>query len=614
MCARVSKKLQKAAECYSEIVDELHRRGKISLSLELYDIVTSPLKRAARKVGLKVNRGKIYTKNNKNGCNVLLFPIDIELIPVDIPVSELCIWKRVVCASAVFPANRCRLELIDVIINLKYEVDFYEECVQKYRIKGVAPLSKEAFFKLQNAYGESLRIIGIGSVSHGYMVRGWNTYEPMNYFCPSELSAFQPEMSECENRSTGPINDRKPVRAMEPVAKVASSFEYVFMAATLFSLCKALFLRYNIKANSKFSLQIEIKSTSEAEGAWKQMFLGQFADMWCNYRDWNDCNEENSVGSKFWHKNGIAGVIFAPWDHLNFPLVFSDCSRLTWGDDIESQKIVDFLSKREVCAIGETSCLPLLLPLRKSEKPYPQKDCLKLIWNPANDRDEMKEMIARFEPTDPTQKKLSRRHREIMRFYVAFLETLNDFIQETHTKKAIAKQIRQNYKEALLDLGAVPAKATLEQQEKACLLGSLYLARDMMGESRYGGDISTAIDGVKKYLGRDVMLEDFAAFVCDCLRQNSKYREAFFYQDQDGIYLFYNKYWETFQKYCDSNGIIISCGAAAFRRNVLEKYISPQYDPSNPRKYPRYDYRKKVDGQKAVVLKVSSQILKLKQA
>lgn len=108
------------------------------------------------------------------------------------------------------------------------------------------------------------------------------------------------------------------------------------------------------------------------------------------------------------------------------------------------------------------------------------------------------------------------------------------------------------------------------------------------------------------------MLEDFAAFVCDCLRQNSKYREAFFYQNQDGIYLFYNKYWETFQKYCDSNGIIISCGAAAFRRNVIEKYIFPQYDPSNPRKYPRYDYRKKVDGQKAVVLKVSPKILRLK--
>lgn len=612
MCARVSKKLQKAAECYSEIVDELRRSREVSLSLDWYDIVTSPLKRAARKVGLKVNRGKIYTKNNKNGCNVLLFPIDIELIPVDIPVSELCIWKRVVCASAFFEEYKCRLVLIDTIENPMNMVDLYKECIQKHRIDGVAPLSKEAFFKLRSAYGESLKLIGIGDTPRECMLRGWNIYETVYYFFPSEFSAFQPEMSECENRSTGPINDRKPVRVVEPVAKVASSFEYVFMAATLFSLCKALFLQYKIKANFKFSLQIEIKSTSEAEGAWKQMFLGQFADMWCNYRDWNDCNEKNSVGSKFWHKNGIAGVIFAPWDHLNFSLVFSDCSRLTWGDDIESQKIVDFLSKREVCAIGETSCLPLLLPLRKSEKPYPQKDCLKLIWNPANDRDEMKEMIAHFEPTDPTQKKLSRRHREIMRFYVAFLRTVNKFIQKSDNKNAIAGQIRQNYKEALLDLGAVPAKATLEQQEKACLLGSLYLARDMMGESRYGGDISTAIDGVKKYLGRDVMLEDFAAFVCDCLRQNSKYREAFFYQDQDGIYLFYNKYWETFQKYCDSNGIIISCGAAAFRRNVLEKYISPQYDPSNPRKYPRYDYRKKVDGQKAVVLKVSPKILRLK--
>lgn len=614
MCARVSKKLQKAAECYSEIVDELRQSREVSLSLEWYDIVTSPLKRAARKAGLKVNRGKIYSKNNKNGCNVLFFPIDVEFIPVDIQVNKLCVWKKAVCAKAVFEEHKCTLVLTDAIENSKYQVDLYEEYVLKHRIAGMGALSKEAFFNLKNAYGESLEIIGIGYALRDYMLHGWNIYGTPHYFFPNELDKFDSKAPGCEGKSIGVAPPIKPVRLIAPVAKVASHFEYIFMAATLFSLCKPLFLRYNIKTNYKFSLQIEIKSTSEAENVCKQMLLGKFADMWCNYRDWNDCNEKNSVGSKFWHKNGIAGVIFAPWDHLNFPLVFSDCSRLTWGDDIESQKIVDFLSKREVYAIGETSCLPLLLPLQKTEKPYPQKDCLKLIWNPANDRNEMKEMIARFEPTDLIQKKLSRRHREIMRFYVAFLGTVNEFIQKSDNKNAIAGQIRQNYKDALFDLGAAQAKATLEQQEKACLLGSMYLARDMMQESRYSGDISTAIDGVKKYLGRDVMLKDFVAFVCDCLRQDSKYREAFFYQDQDGIYLFYNKYWEIFQKYCDSNGIIISCGAAAFRRNVLEKYISPQYDPSNPRKYPRYDYRKKVDGQKAVVLKISSQILKLKQA
>lgn len=612
MCARISRKLQKAAECYSEIMGELRRSGEVSLPLERYDIVTSPLKRAARKAGLKVNRGKIYSKNNINCCSVLLFPIDVDLIPIDIPVSRLCMWKKVVCASAFFEGNKCRLELIDTIKNSKYKVDLYEECVPKHCIDGVAPLSREAFFKLQNAYGESLKLIGIGDTPRACMLRGWNIYETMHYFLPTELLAFQPKTPECDIRSTGPTDYGKPVRMVEPVAKVASSFEYVFMAATLLSLCKTLFLRYNIKANFKFSVQIEMKSTSEAEDTWKQILLGQFADMWCNYREWNDCNKKNSVGLKFWHKNGIAGVIFAPWDHLNFPLVFADYSRVTWGCDIESQKIMDFLSKKEVRDIGGVSCLPLLLPLRKSEKPYPQKDCLKLVWDTANDTNPINEMTARFEPTERIQKRLSRRHREIMRFYVAFLGTLNDFIQKSDTQNTVAKQIRQNYKDALFDLGAVPAKATLEQQEKACLLGSMYLARDMMRESRYSGDILTAIDGVKKYLGWDVVLTDFAKFVCDCLKSGSKYRGAFCYQDQEGIYLFYDKYWEEFQKYCVSNGVIINCGAAAFRRNVIEKYISPQYDPSNPRKYPRYDYRKKVDGQKAVVLKVSPKILRLK--
>lgn len=609
MCARISKKMQGAAKCYPDIIDELLQKGTVGLSLKWYDIVTSPLKRAARKAGLKVNRGKIYSKNNINGCNILLFPIDVELIPVDLPVSELCLWKRVVCAQVFFGEKNCALVLTDIIENSEYQADLYEECILKYRIASMEPLSKEAFFNLKNAYGESLEIIGMANTPRGYMLRGWNTCETLRYFFPDELTKFDPKAPEYEPQSTGADDIRKPVRLIDPVAKVASQFEYVFMAATLFSLCKPLFLRYNIKANYKFSLQIEIKSTSEAEDVCKQMLLGQFADMWCNYRNWNNCSEKNSVGLKFWHKDGIAGVIFAPWNHLNFPLVFSDYSRVSWDSakhgDIEAQKITGHLSKKEVRDIGGASCLPLLLPLQKAEKPYPQRDCLKLVWDPANTMDEM---ISRFEPTVRNKKRLSRRHREIMRFYGAFLRTLNEFIQKSDNKNAVAKQIRQNYKDALFDLGTTQAKATLERQEKACLLSSMYLARDMMEGSRYSSDILIAIDGVKKYLGRDAVLTDFAKFVCDCLKSGSKYHGAFCYQDQEGIYLFYNKYWEEFQKYCVSNGVIISCGAAAFRRNVIEKYITPQYDPSNPRKYPRYDYRKKVGNQKAVVLKVSPQI------
>lgn len=615
MCARVSQKLQEAAKCYSDIIDELLQKGEVDLSLKWYDILTSPLKRGARKAGLKVNRGKICSKNNKNGCNVLFFPIDVEFIPVDIQVNKLCVWKKVVCAKALFEEHKCTLVLIDTIENSKYQVDLYKEYVLKYRIAGMGPLSKEAFSNLKNAYGESLEIIGIGHTPRDYMLHGWNTYGTPHYF-PSELDKFDSKASECEGKSIGVDDHRKPVRLIDPVANVASQFEYVFMAATLLSLCKPLFLRYNIKTNYKFSLQIEIKSTSEAEDVCKQMLLGQFADMWCNYRDWNDRKKKNSVDLRFWHNNGIAGAIFAPLNHLNFPLVFSDYPRVSWDSakygGIEAQKVRDFLSRREVRDIGGASCLPLLLPVQKAEKPYPQKDCLKLIWDPANNMDQINEMISHFEPTERNQKRLSRRHREIMRFYVAFLRTVNEFIQKSDNKNAIAKQIRQNYKDALFDLGATQAKATLEQQEKACLLGSMYLVRDLMQESRYSGDISTAIDGAKKYLGRDAVLTDFAKFVCDCLKNSSKYHGAFCYQDQEGIYLFYNKYWEEFQKYCVSNGVIIGCGAAAFRRNVIEKYITPQYDPSNPRKYPRYDYRKKVGNQKAVVLKVSPQILKLK--
>lgn len=346
------------------------------------------------------------------------------------------------------------------------------------------------------------------------------------------------------------------------------------------------------------------------------MLLGHFADMWCNYRDWKNRDKKNWAHFKFWNKDGVAEVFFAPWNHLNFPLVFSDHSRISWDSakhcDIDAGNVRGFLSKQEVRNIGNASCLPILLPLRKTEKPYQVKDCLNLIWDLSDNMEQIDKMAACFEPTVSNKKKLSRRHREIIRFYVEFLDFLNELVNVENDKKAVAKLLRNSYTDALLDLGAMPAKATIEQQEKACLLGSMYLAKDVLKESRYRDNILAAINGLKKYLGRDVVLTDFAEFVRECLKKNSKYQEIFCYQDEDGIYLFYNRYWEGFKNYCDSNHLVIKCGAAAFRRNVLEKYISPQYDPSNPRKYPRYDYRKKVDNEKAVVLKVSPKILKLK--
>ena len=99
---------------------------------------------------------------------------------------------------------------------------------------------------------------------------------------------------------------------------------------------------------------------------------------------------------------------------------------------------------------------------------------------------------------------------------------------------------------------------------------------------------------------------------CKIFRWVSVY-EVLFYQDTDGIYLHYKQYWPAFQKYCKKHGIILSDSAAQFRREKLNGYIKPQYIAGGS-KYPRYDYRKKVDGIEASVLNVRPNILKLAES
>ena len=103
---------------------------------------------------------------------------------------------------------------------------------------------------------------------------------------------------------------------------------------------------------------------------------------------------------------------------------------------------------------------------------------------------------------------------------------------------------------------------------------------------------------------------DFAQFVKCCITEK---HEVLFFQDTDGIYLHYKQYWPAFQKYCKKHGIILSDSAAQFRRAKLNGYIKPQYTAGGS-KYPRYDYRKKVDGREVSVLNVRPNILKLAES
>jgi len=185
-------------------------------------------------------------------------------------------------------------------------------------------------------------------------------------------------------------------------------------------------------------------------------------------------------------------------------------------------------------------------------------------------------------------------------------------------RKKIKKALQNAYQEALDDIGAPRENPSMDEQHKACLLGSLYYAATVFEEAgvedRYT-QFKSHICQVRKFFGHQAAADDFAAFVEEVLREDSAYHPVLFGEDGDGIYLRYKTYWEAFEDYCKKNGVVLHQNALQFRKRELipAGYIRPQYRVSDPRKYARYDYRKKIDDREETVLNVSKRILKVKK-
>lgn len=118
---------------------------------------------------------------------------------------------------------------------------------------------------------------------------------------------------------------------------------------------------------------------------------------------------------------------------------------------------------------------------------------------------------------------------------------------------------------------------------------------------------------MRELFGHQASATDFASFIEEALQERSEYHSVLFGEDSDGLYLRYKTYWTAFEDYCKKNGVVLYQNALQFRKQELipERYIQPQYRVNDPNRYPRYDYRKKIDGKEETVLKVSRRILKL---
>lgn len=610
MKEKIPKKLAELSKLYPEVVEFLDQNVVMELPSQLYDIVTAPLKRAARKVGLKVSGGRIFTKNNWNCCGVLLFPLEVDYMPLDLPRCGIYLWKQTLCAEVEFAGSMRRLKKVEEISIPNGDIDSFWESIKTFCTEKLKPLPKDDLFELQNAYGESLRLVGFEGVSSKNLFAGWGYNNIWKYFPPKELEDIEIRSFSKEEPREFKLNANQPVRMIEPVERICTSFEYVYMAASLFSLCKQVFSYFRIGKGIDFCLHVGLEGSSGEEDRLSRMLMERFTHMWCNYRPWKKRKKEKKGIGKFWNLSNQT-VILAAWNHFNFPFVVSDSPSLPWDCGHEQDKYHDLPmpTKKRVNQLAQASCLPILFTFSKHGQQYAATDCLKLTWSPPGG-EKLKKMIDQFEPTCKNKKYIWYRHWLIVQFYVTFIQSLEAMIKEAPDQKAVKKRLGSYYKRAILDLGVLPKNASVEQRQKAYLLSAMYLARDLLGASTYAKDIDRAISGLKRHLSRDAALSDFAAFVRQCLEPSSDYRGAFCYRDSDGIYLHYKGYWTQFKCYCAQRGIKINSGEAAFRRNVLKSYLTPQYEPSDQLKHPRYDYRKKVGDRVEIVLNLSPIILK----
>ena len=312
-----------------------------------------------------------------------------------------------------------------------------------------------------------------------------------------------------------------------------------------------------------------------------------------------------------------SSISLASWNHLCFPVIFSDYQNIEEDEEDEcdsstimqteeqeyifDQDNTDALPETEQCVpisnahkyLKKLSCLPIFL-LKESAlgKARKGKEILSLKWNASN--------IPDVVPNE------AQKHRLIMNGYIGLLEAINEAGYEAF-RRCYSEASKNAYKE----IGVFKKNAARDQRYCATLLISLLIADQYATKNTM---FWIAVQDSLAYLRTCVIhhadTADFAQFVKCCITEK---HEVLFYQDTDGIYLHYKQYWPAFQKYCKKHGIILSDSAAQFRRAKLNGYIKPQYTAGGS-KYPRYDYRKKVDGREASVLNVRPNILKLAES
>lgn len=413
--------------------------------------------------------------------------------------------------------------------------------------------------------------------SHDFIV-GWDRHKNINQY------QFSEKLKSYENI---------PQRILRQ--HIGRDILSIFFSTTIFSLLKTPLLRMKILTKEELDFAVYVSAAQPVERDNRYDYLRSMnncAELFCNYRKWSERSKDydNKFRLSLTRKN-----LQSTWKkHLHFPLVFTDYPR----ENIPSISDYDLHIKPKWSEklFGKLSCLPILL-LQHSvyAEDVQGKNILTLRWNA--------QKAKRYEEWfEKNWYPVNIHHEHVMGGYVRFLREISD--TDIKQFKRVGRKAR---KQAEMDAGMYCPNPTQEQRWCRSLLCALYIAQEYNTVDRmFQIAVKQAIAYLKASVVRFATIEDFAKFI----QTDAQTQDILFYRDDTGIYLHYKAYWPAFEAYCRKRHIALAVGAAQFRRTVLSEYIRPQYKATTT-KYPRYDYRKKVNGIEAEVLNVDPKILDL---
>lgn len=626
--------------------------GLVYLRPIKFEKLTRPLRNAVRKVNLKFLKGAIARKNNWIASRVLFFPEEIGRHPFDDPAYDEYLFYNTLAVRAEYDKEHCayRLKALHKIIAEATQQSLYQICLQATDKSENFNLSECEFEELIRQYAIEFAAIGLASVPDKLevlrprfdpdvqLVNGKNK-KILKFYNFTSVGAY-------ENLLGMDIDDEERQSGRRRVIRPTDHpIESLLLAATFFSLCKRLFALCGLDGiGYNFALQIIVgdgsfpideNHTISFQGKkhieeddmnclrYSIWTLNGYLRLYCDYRisklskyvagitaDERKTYKKMEKGTGKFHNNWAEKEPTAFWRHLGFPLLYTDYHKAGWLGQLERyQDCLPHLDKARVEELSKAWYLPIILPAFAPAKNYPTENCLTITW-PLLETEDIKKVEDRF--NNSLKNNLLCEHEHIKAVYYQFMHTLVGKEQ-----KELRKELKRSYTAALKTISMRPDTPTKDEEHKACLLGALYFAwntcktTEDWGLNRYEPTLRRHIKNVIDILGRVATAKDFALFMKEALDQRPP---IVFYWDEDGIYLYYKEYWNSFVNYCEKRGVLLPYSAGMFRREVLapQGYIRPQYRSQRPKAQIRYDYRKKNHkGEEATVLNVSHDIFQL---